>query len=285
MSSCRVCGANATSTQGATDPSGAFVCASCIEQARRVIMARRAAQARTAYEEKTRAVLEQAEQDNSWLLDLRTDEALAAAAHQCRSCGRFLEIDRAGCMQCGYGLEGQRRPAGMARSGLGRLLSLSRDSSWAIGSASTLLPGVPAPLVTWLPRLAALAPAAALIAGERSIAWRTTGVLMLVGVSIAALALLCAGAFVSSRRAGGLIAGAGLGVGVCGWMFAHAQGEHWARWAWLAGAIVAALPLLWLTFQATTDKLAARMAKASLIGWGMMLGLALWRVAQLHASP
>jgi len=98
---CSVCGN--VSTQAVVDPRGRAVCHECVEQARRVLTARAAAKARREFEAKREKEVAAAESDNSLVMNIQTDEALAAAAHACPSCGRFMPLSKVGCRACGYG--------------------------------------------------------------------------------------------------------------------------------------------------------------------------------------
>lgn len=100
---CSVCGESIGSKRTVRAPDGRVVCETCVEQARQVLFARRAREARAEAELRKRTELERVEGDNRLVLELQADEWLKAAANSCPSCGRFIALTDAMCHGCGYG--------------------------------------------------------------------------------------------------------------------------------------------------------------------------------------
>jgi hypothetical protein len=119
QASCCICAQS--STEGTRDKAGRFVCAECLERARKAILDRRAREARAKHDAKLEQQVAAAEADNSDVLKWRSalDPAFALL---CPNCGRFLHIDVGACHACGYGVEDQKPPKrfslfGRARTG------------------------------------------------------------------------------------------------------------------------------------------------------------------------
>lgn len=108
--SCSVCGQSAPGRH-VRDSAGRVVCEACITHARDVLLQRAARQRRAEHAARTQALVQQAEADNTLVLDLRDEDALRRAAHACPGCGRFLDLrieaSPDGCDACGFGASAQ----------------------------------------------------------------------------------------------------------------------------------------------------------------------------------
>lgn len=100
---CSVCGDTVGSKRTVRAPDGRLVCETCVDEARQVLQARKAREARVEAELRKRKELERVEGDNRLVLELQADEWLRAAANSCPSCGRFIALADSMCHGCGYG--------------------------------------------------------------------------------------------------------------------------------------------------------------------------------------
>jgi hypothetical protein len=272
--SCSICGTPAASTTGARDPSGAFVCQACIEHARKVIMGRLAAKARAEHETKTQKLVEAAEQDNRWVMDLRTDDALAAAAHQCLSCGRFMELESAGCYSCGYGTHGQRTPMGMMP---GRWKLFGRGRAFQSGrTTSALLPWLDPRVAYWTPRLVTLA--LLLVVGAGAFvpwAW-TSALVMLTMTTLLVAGLVLVAAFSLGRRTGGVLCLIVI-LGATAGLWATDNGHPLRQKITLGIAVASMLALSFFVAKRVRDRFVSRLWWGVLLSWFITAGIIAWR--------
>lgn len=272
---CSICGVSASSTSGARDGRGSFVCQGCIEHARKVIIARQAAKARAAHEEKTQKLVEEAEQDNRWVLDLRTDDALADAAHQCRNCGRFMELDSVGCYSCGYGTSGQMTPAGHLPgrwrffSGLSTVVSGARTSS-------SLFPWLDQRAAFWTQRGLLLALCGVVIAGA-FVPWLWTSAMVILAVLtlVIAGAVLFAAYSISMKAAAAqtllVVAGATAALWLVG------EGDQPRRWI-LTGVLGAsALAMTFFVATRVRDRFVTGLWWSVVLAWLVTIGIMAYR--------
>jgi hypothetical protein len=129
---CSVCGEPVGTKRTVRAPDGRVVCETCVEEARQVLVSRKARAARAEAELRKQKELERVEGDNRLVLELQADEWLAAASNSCPSCGRFIALADAVCHGCGYGAA-----TGPARRAFSFGKRASRGSAAAIARAQS----------------------------------------------------------------------------------------------------------------------------------------------------
>jgi hypothetical protein len=272
---CSVCGEAVGSKRTVRAPDGRLVCETCVEEARQVLVARKARAARAEAELRKQKELERVEGDNRLVLELQADEWLSAAANSCPSCGRFIALADSMCHACGDGA-----PTGPARKALSFGKRASRGNTVALsrlqhagGPVEDLLETIDPRLVRGVPAaLAGLAVVGLVLSLAMPWTWSAATIGMIVlgasvfagsmivlfqqsardAVPVAVTGLVAGAATIIAGRSARLevdvacVFGAAVMCGAACWAGKRARMDETLTWAWggLAAACVVAAGVL-----------------------------------------